>query len=156
METNDRMDLDPAIAALLADFPVIITWPVQWGDMDAYRHVNNTVFFRWFETARIAYTTRLGLKTMMIRDQVGPILAAIACDYRRQIVYPDTVVIGSRVSRIGRTSFGMDHALVSAAQTAIAAEARSTIVVFDYAANTPVPVPDEIRRAIADIEGRPL
>jgi acyl-CoA thioester hydrolase len=150
------MDIDPELAALLAGFPVVITWPVQWGDMDSYQHVNNAVFFRWFETARIAYTQKLGLKDMMIRDRVGPILAAIACDYRRQVTFPDTVVIGSRVTRIGRTSFAMEHALVSSAQRALAAESRSTIVVFDYAANTPVPVPDDVRRAIGELEGKTL
>jgi acyl-CoA thioester hydrolase len=150
------MDVDPELAAMLPDFPVIIAWPVQWGDMDAYQHVNNTVFFRWFETARIAYTSRLGLKDMMIRDRIGPILAAIACDYRRQVTFPDTVVIGSRVSRIGRTSFGMDHALVSADAKAVAAECRSTIVVFDYATGRPVPIPEGIRQAIVELEGRPL
>ena len=150
------MEIDSELRALLAEYPVVIEWPVQWGDMDAYQHVNNTVFFRWFETARIAYTERLGLKAMKIRDQIGPILAAIACDYRRPLTFPDTVVIGSRVSRIGRSSFAMDHALVSTAQRALAAECRSTIVVFNYAEGAPVPVPDPIRRAIGELEGRPL
>lgn len=150
------MGIDPDLIALLTGFPVVIDWPVQWGDMDAYLHVNNTVFFRWFESARIAYTTRLGLKEMKNRDQIGPILASVACDYRRQITYPDTVVIGSRISKIGRTSFAMDHALVSVAQRVVAAECRSTIVVLNYSTNTPIPVPDNIRQAIAEIEGRPL
>jgi acyl-CoA thioester hydrolase len=112
------------------------------------------VFFRWFETARIAYTTRLGLKGMMHTDRVGPILASITCDYRRQVTFPDVVLVGSRVSRIGRTSFGMDHSLVSVAGRATAAEGRSTIVVYDYAASIPVPVPAPIRQAIETLEGR--
>lgn len=150
------MNADPELAALLAAFPVIIDWPVQWGDMDAYQHVNNTVFFRWFESARIAYTSRLGLKQMKDRHQIGPILAAVACDYRRQITYPDTVLIGSRVSKIGRTSFAMEHALVSTSQRVLAAECRSTIVVLNYSTGSPVPVPDEIRLSIAAIEGQSL
>ncbi len=148
------MEIDTVARGLLADFPVVIDWPVQWGDMDAFQHVNNTVFFRWFESARIAYTTRLGLKALKVQENIGPILAAIACDYRRPVTFPDTVVIGSRVTRIGRSSFDMEHALVSVAQGAIAAESRSTIVVFDYNANTPVPVPDQLRDAMSTIEGR--
>lgn len=150
------MPIDPEVAALLTGFPVVITWPVQWGDMDAYQHVNNTVFFRWYESARIAYTSRLGLKDMMDSHGVGPILASVSCDYRRQVTFPDTVVIGSRVTRIGRTSFAMEQCIVSASQHAIAAEGRSTIVVFDYDAHTPVPVPDDVRRSISDLEGRPF
>ena len=45
------MEIDPESRGLLADFPVLIAWPVQWGDMDAFQHVNNTVYFRWFESA---------------------------------------------------------------------------------------------------------
>jgi acyl-CoA thioester hydrolase len=150
------MEIDPELRTLLADYPVVIDWPVQWGDMDSYQHVNNTVYFRWFESARIAYTSRLGLKAMKLREEIGPILAAIACDYRRPLMFPDTVLIGSRVRRIGRTSFSMDHALVSTAQRALAAEGKSTIVVYDYAANVPVPVPDPIREAISALEGRAL
>ena len=143
------------IAALLADFPVIVSVPVQWGDMDAFQHVNNTVYFRWFETARIAYTGRLGLGKLMVDTRVGPILAAIGCNYRRQITFPDTVHIGSRILKIGRTSLTMEHALVSETNQAVSADGTSTLVVFDYKSQRPVPVLPEIRRAIALLENWP-
>ena len=146
--------MDPELAGLLAEFPVTITLPVQWGDQDAFQHVNNTVYFRWFESARIAYWGRIGMDAMMRERRVGPILAAVACDYRRQVTFPDTVHVGARVARIGRTSVGMEYAVISAGENAVAAEGRSTIVVFDYEANTPVPVPGSIRAAIEALEGR--
>jgi acyl-CoA thioester hydrolase len=146
--------IDPELAPLLAGFPVLITLPVQWGDQDAFQHVNNTVYLRWYESARIAYTRGLGLGELMRSRRIGPILASITCDYRLPITFPDTVHVGSRVVRIGRTSFAMEHALVSASAGKIAAEGKSTIVVFDYNTNTPVPVPDDIRRAIAATEGK--
>jgi acyl-CoA thioester hydrolase len=152
METS----IEPDLAALLTGFPVLISWPVQWGDQDAFQHVNNTVYFRWFETARIDYTRRLGFNEMMRQQKVGPILAAIGCDYRRQITFPDTVHIGSKIVRIGRTSLSMEHALVSQASRGIAAESKSILVLYDYAAGRPVPIPDEIRRAIEAIEGKPV
>jgi acyl-CoA thioester hydrolase len=43
------MDAENAVESLLAGFPVVITVPVQWGDQDAFGHVNNTVYFRWME-----------------------------------------------------------------------------------------------------------
>lgn len=148
--------MDPELVALLPGFPVVVSLPVQWGDMDAYQHVNNTVYFRWFESARIAYTSQLGLKEMMTRTGVGPILAAISCDYRRQVTFPDTVHVGARITRIGRTSLVMEHSLVSESARAVAAESRSTLVVFDYHAGLPVPVPDEVRRGIIGLEGKVL
>ncbi len=46
--------------ALLPSYPVVVEWDVAWGDMDAYGHVNNVVYFRYFEQARIAYLERIG------------------------------------------------------------------------------------------------
>jgi acyl-CoA thioester hydrolase len=140
----------------LADYPVVISWPVQWGDQDLFGHVNNTVYFRWYESARIAYLDRIGVSDMMDRERVGPILAAISCNYRRQLNFPDTVEIGSRITRIGRSSATMTHAIWSQQQRALVADGESTIVMFDYHTQRPVPVPDSIRQAIGKLEGRTL
>jgi acyl-CoA thioester hydrolase len=145
---------EPDITTLLANFRVVIALPVFWGDQDAFGHVNNNAYFRWFESARIAYSERVGLLDLFRSQRIGPILASIACDYRRQIVFPDTVHVGVRVTRIGRTSLGLEHAIVSESQSAVAAEGISTIVVFDYRANQPHPVPPPVRQAICDVEGR--
>lgn len=138
---------------LLAEYPVTISLPIQWGDMDAFGHVNNTVPIRWFESARIAYLERVGLSDMMARGGIGPILAAIHCNYRKQVEYPDTVHVGARVGNIGRSSFTMQHAAVSEAGQWICVEGESTIVVFDYKAQRPVRVPEVIREAVAKLEG---
>ena len=148
------MESETKTEPLLAEFPVVITLPVQWGDQDAFGHVNNTVYFRWFESARIAYFARIGLSHALNADPIAPILASISCDYRRPITFPDTVQIGCRASRIGRTSIGLDQTIVSQQQAAIAAEGRSTIVVFDYRANKSHPVPLTVRQTIEALEGR--
>ena len=136
-------------------FHVLLDWPVQWGDQDLFGHVNNTVYFRWFETARVDYLNRLGLARMHGDEELGPILAHIGCNYRRQLKFPDTVRIGTRISRIGRTSMTIEHALWSTAQNlALAADGNSTIVVFDYRTQKPIHVPDEIRRKIEKLEDR--
>jgi acyl-CoA thioester hydrolase len=140
----------------LAEFPVVIEVPVWWGDMDAFQHVNNTVFLRWFESARIAYTTRLGLPELYRTRKIGPILASVTCHFRRQVQFPDTVRVGARIERIGRTSLTMTHAVASQALGAVAAEGTSAIVVFDYRAGRPFPVPDDLRASIEALEGRPL
>ena len=138
----------------LQDYPLIITLPVQWGDMDAFAHVNNTVPIRWFESARIAYLEQSGMSHLMDASGLGPILAAISCDYRRQLVYPDTVDVAARVSRIGRSSMTMDHAVYSHSQSAIAAEGTSTVVIFDYSTNRPTRMPDDVRQACEKLEGK--
>lgn len=137
----------------LADFPVVITLPVLWGDQDAFGHVNNTVPIRWFESARIAYIETPEIAELLKREKVGPILAAIACNYRRQITYPDTVSIGARVTRLGGASLTMVHKVWSEQQRAIVADGESTIVIFDYAAQRPTRISDPLRTAMAKLEG---
>lgn len=138
----------------LPDFPVVIEWPIQWGDQDAYGHVNNTIYFRWFESARIAYIERLGLGQMLKGIGPGPILAAINCNYRKQLTYPDTVLIGAKVTRIGNSSLTMSHAIFSRSGQAIAADGDSVVVMINYDTNKTMRVPDDMRRAIAQLEGR--
>lgn len=140
----------------LSGYPVVITLPVQWGDQDAFLHVNNTVYLRWFESARIDYSGRIGLSDLMAEQKIGPILASITCHYRRPIVFPETVHVGARITRIGRTSLTMEHAVVLESTGEVAADGTSVLVVFDYQAGRPHPVPNPIRQAIESLEGKPL
>ena len=140
----------------LSAYPVVTTWPIQWGDQDAFGHVNNTVPIRWFESSRLAYLEQTPLHAREVSGGLGPILAAIHCNYRSQLTYPDTIHVGARIAAIGRTSFKMEHAVYSEAGRSIAAEGDSVVVVFNYETQKPTRVPDEVRAAIEAIEGRSL
>jgi acyl-CoA thioester hydrolase len=73
----------------LADYPVVIEIPVAWGEMDAYGHVNNIVYFRYFETARIVYFGKLESPDFVNRNPLGPILASTSCRFRAPLAFPD-------------------------------------------------------------------
>jgi acyl-CoA thioester hydrolase len=137
---------------ILAGYPVVVTVPVQWGDQDAFGHVNNTVFLRWMEAGRIAYFSEVRMVHDALGTGRGPILASVTCNFRRQVTFPDQVRIGSRVARIGTSSFVVEQAVASDRLSALVADGTSTVVHFDYAAGKSCPVPDEIRRAIEAIE----
>ena len=64
------------------EFPVQVRIPVAWGDMDAFNHVNNVVYFKWFESARIAYFEHTESMGVMRAEGIGPILASTSCRYR--------------------------------------------------------------------------
>ena len=136
----------------LTGYPVVVTVPLLWGDHDNFGHVNNLVYLRWSETARVEYLLRIGLWVPLPPTGIGPILASISCDYKRPLTYPDTVHIGARVTRVGNRSFQMQHRVVSKALDAVAAEVDSTIVVLDYARNKTVPIPEDCRKAIEELE----
>src|SRR5438128_1459859 len=82
---------------LLATYPVVIEQAVVWGDMDSYQHVNNTVYFRYFENARLEYFRRLGWFEFEKETGIGPILAATQATFRKPLAYPDTISVGARV-----------------------------------------------------------
>jgi acyl-CoA thioester hydrolase len=142
--------------AALADYPVAIRLPIQWGDQDAFGHVNNTVAIGWFESARVAYLDAGGLDHLMSRGGLGPILASITCHYRKQLGYPDIVHIGASVSRLGGSSLTMRHAVYSERLDAIAADGESVIVVFNYDTQRPVRIPPEIRASMEQLEQKTL
>ena len=139
----------------LIDYPVVVTVPLLWGDHDAFGHVNNLVYLRWCEAARVEYLIRMELWPPLPPAGVGPILASISCDFKRALTFPDTVYVGARVTRIGNSSFRLQHRVVSQALDAIAAEADSTIVVLDYGRNKTVPIPESCRKAIEKLEAKP-
>ena len=146
-----RSELPSSVAAGLQDYRIVTSLPLQWGDMDAFGHVNNVVYIRWFESARIDLLESLDSSVTMQAGGIGPILASIKCDYKRQLHFPDTVHIGSRCSRLGKSSVDVEHAVFSEAQNAVVATGLSVLVVFDYEANRPIRVPDELRQQLEKV-----
>jgi acyl-CoA thioester hydrolase len=137
----------------LEGYPVSTEIPVQWGDLDAFGHVNNAWFLRYFETGRVYYFRRLGyFETAGHNDGEGPIVASITCNYRRPVFFPDTLVVGVRVRYPRNTSFTMEFAILSREQGEIVADGSGVIVYFDYGKSTKVTVPVSLREAISDLE----
>ncbi|ADO68503.1 acyl-CoA thioesterase [Stigmatella aurantiaca] len=138
----------------LQDFALVTPrFPVHWSEMDAYGHVNNARFFVWFESARIAYLSRIGLVGTG-HSGVGPILATTSADYLQPVVYPASLVAGARVARIGRTSLTMEYAVADADKGTLYARGGGVIVTIRYPAYEKIPVPAEVRAAIEALEGR--
>jgi acyl-CoA thioester hydrolase len=137
---------------LLKDFPVVIDLPIAWGDMDAFQHVNNVVYLRYFESARIAYFDRLNAIEFMNRTGIGPILASTQCKFKTPLAYPDTVSVGTRISQIEEDRFVMEYVVVSHRLQRVAAEGEGVIVSYNYREQKKAPIPAEIRQRISDIE----
>lgn len=133
-------------------FPVEVETPVAWGDMDAFGHVNNTVFFRYFETARIAYFDEIDFTGGPERGEVGPILHSTHCRFRRPLTYPDTVTVAARVTETGEDRLSMEYRVVSRKLGAVAAEGGGIVVCYDYGEGRKAPLPERIRRRIRELE----
>ena len=138
---------------LLASFPVILELPVQWGEMDAYGHVNNAVFFRYFESARMEYLKKCGFVESHERNRVGAILHSTAARFRQPLHYPDTVQIGASASDVKGDRFTMTYTVVSLGRNVMVAEGTGVIVSFDYSAGKKADLPAQVLAAIASMEG---
>ena len=141
---------------LLSDFPVTIRLPVQWGEMDAYGHVNNAVYFRYFESARIRYLEECGFTRSYEEDRVGAILHSTDARFRRALEYPDTVEVGARATDLAEDRFTMEYVVVSERHEARAARGTGIIVSFDYGAGRKAPIPGPVRRRILEMDGEAL
>ena len=138
---------------LLKAFPVVIEIAVAWGEMDSFRHVNNIVYFRYFESARMAYFDRLDVWNFMEETGIGPILASTQCKFRIPLAYPDTVSAGARITAVEEDRFLMEYLVVSHQHRKIAAEGGGVIVSYNYRGQKKVPLPEVIKERIRALEG---
>ena len=112
---------------------------VQWGEMDAFNHVNNVMYIRWCETARISLFREMwgdkgiNMKEILDGNGVGPILANFNINYKLPLTYPDEVILHTQVSQIGNTSFKLKQALFSKKSgNTVVADATSVVVMVNY------------------------
>ncbi len=137
---------------LLEGYPVVVEFPIAWGEMDSFHHVNNVVYFRYFENARIVYSEKLGLHTYKEQTGIGPILGSICCRFKLPLTFPDIVSVGAKIVSIEEDRFTMKHAVLSRRHQSIAAEGEGVIVMYDYREGKKTALPDEIRKRILELE----
>lgn len=142
---------DPA----LHGFPIVVTLDVAWGDMDAYGHVNNVVYFRYFEQARIAYLDRIGWLRLKEEAGLGPIVAATSARYRKPLTYPDRLYVAAKAVDILDDRVRFLYRLASTRLQTIAAEGDVLVVSYDYRRSQKTPIPEAIRAAILALETPP-
>ncbi len=140
--------------SFLEGYPVVVEIPVAWGEMDAFQHVNNVAYFRYFESARIVYSEKLGLHEHKERTGIGPILGSTSCKYKLPLTYPDTISVGAKTITIEEDRFTMRYVVVSHRHRKIAAEGEGVVVMYDYKKKKKTAIPDAIRQRLLDLENR--
>jgi acyl-CoA thioester hydrolase len=139
---------------LLEGYPVVIDIPVAWGEMDAFQHVNNVAYFRYFESARIRYSEMLGLLAFREQTGIGPILRSASCRYKLPLTYPDTISVGTKITGMEEDRFTMKYVVVSHKHQKIAAEGEGVIVMYNYHEGKKTAIPEAIRKKIIAYEKR--
>lgn len=137
---------------LLKEYPVEIEIPIAWGEMDAFQHVNNIIYFRYFESARVAYFNKINLMKWLEETGIGPILASTECKFRFPLTYPDKISAGAKVIHIEEDRFVMKHAVASHQHHKIAAEGEGVVVCYNFREKKKTRIPNEIKERIQNIE----
>jgi acyl-CoA thioester hydrolase len=124
-----------------------MSMPIRWGDMDAFGHVNNTVYFRYMEQVRMSWFERLGLDGAV--EGQGPVIVNASMEFLRQLHYPGDIIGRMSVGKPGRSSFDTAFELVRVDDPGtLYARGAARCVWIDYAAGKSVPLPERLRTLI--------
>ncbi|HEU4403158.1 MAG TPA: thioesterase family protein [Candidatus Polarisedimenticolia bacterium] len=127
---------------------------VRFKDIDSMGHVNNAVYFTYFENARIAYWKSLGLSRP--RGDVAYVLARAECDFKSPATLDDDLVCHARVASFGRSSFAFEYLIQDRLSGREVATGRTVQVVYDYEASRVRPLDEPLKEAIRRFEGRDI
>ncbi len=133
--------------ATRAKFRAFFPMPTRWMDNDAYGHVNNVVYYAWFDTAVNRFLIDSGTLDIAASPVVG-LVVETGCRYRAPVAYPEEVTIGLCVAHLGRGSVRYELAVFRAGEEVAAAEAHFVHVYVDRATRRPVPIPAPARAAM--------
>lgn len=121
--------------------------PIRWGDMDAMGHVNNTVYFRYMEQARIGWFDALVPEAQAWKS-TGIVIANASCNFRRPFNYPGTAEVKVYTGKLGGSSVPTYYELLLLENQAVYADGEATVVFIDMKTQKPVRIPEEIRKRL--------
>ncbi len=123
----------------------------RWSDNDVYGHVNNVVYYSWFDTAVNAYLIEHGVLDIHGGDTIGLVIET-QCNYFAPLAFPQTVEAGIRVARLGGSSVRYEVGLFAQGQAESAAAGHFIHVYVDRATRRPVPVPEGLRSVLSGLQ----
>ena len=130
-----------------SDYRVHRLIPTRWMDNDAYGHVNNVVYYSWFDTVVNAWLIEQGLLDIHHGNPIG-LVVETGCRYNRSVAFPEIVEAGLRIAKLGNSSVRWEVGLFTASHEAPAAEGHFVHVYVDRETRRPAPLPDAWRQAL--------
>ncbi|MDO9414456.1 MAG: thioesterase family protein [Pseudolabrys sp.] len=134
----------------IADFPHFTGITTRWNDNDAYGHINNVVYYEFFDTALNMYLLANGALDIAKGEVIG-LMVETHCNYFSAIAYPDKIRAGLRVKRQGTSGVTYEIGIFRNDETTASAQGHAVHVYVDRATNRPVPLPDILKAALAKI-----
>ncbi len=146
--SNARMSRHPP--GRRADYRWFHDVTTRWMDNDAFRHVNNVVYFSWFDTA-VTYWEITNSVVDLLDGQIHCVVAEVACRYHSSISWPDRVTVGLRVAHIGNRSVRYEIAIFRNTDEVAAAEGHFVHVFVERGSQKPAAIPAQSRKILQTI-----
>ena len=134
-----------------ADYSAFQTISTRWMDNDVYGHVNNVVYYSYFDTAVNGYLMEHGVLDFRAGTTVG-LVVETGCQFFSPIAFPDTVTAGIRVAKIGTSPVRYEVGLFANESEVAAAQGHFVHVYVDANDHRPSPLPDAFRAVVAPLE----
>lgn len=134
-----------------ADFRIFRPITTRWMDNDVYGHVNNVVYYSYFDTAVNGYLIDASGTDIRQLPQIG-LVVETGCRYFKPLSFPDALEVGIAVERLGGSSIVYRVGIFVEGEDEAAAAGRFVHVYVDAVTRSSVPVPDTIRRAVAALQ----
>ena len=132
------------------DFRIWRKVATRWADNDVYGHVNNTVYYEWFDSAVNAWMVEQGMLDIVHGDPIG-LVVETRCSYFAPLAFPQDVEVGLKVAELGRSSIRYRIGIFATGEELAAAQGQFVHVVVDRASRRPVEIPDAWRPALEAI-----
>ena len=123
--------------------------PMRWGDMDAYQHVNNTVYFRYMEQARVEYLEHLG--HTVVAQGTAPVIVNASATFHLPLTYPGIVEVRMYLGAPGRSSVPSSYEIRVHGESTLRASGDARIVWIDVVSGKSSPIPDAVRAPLAHL-----
>lgn len=133
-----------------ADFHHFQAITTRWHDNDIYGHVNNVTYYSFFDSTVNSYLIQRGGLNIHDGDVVGFVVSS-SCDYFASIAFPDLIEVGLRVGKLGNSSVQYELGVFKVGEDEASAAGRFVHVFVDRASNRPVPIPENVRSALASL-----
>ncbi|MFH2005001.1 MAG: thioesterase family protein [bacterium] len=151
--------IDADVSTNPDDYRCAVDLQLRFRDLDAMGHINNAVYFTYFEIGRAAYLGAIDYpddQVGTIHDRFPFIMAEISCRFLAPATLDDSLTMRLRIDRFGSKSWGFEYLIHHTTTGAPVATGRSAQVFFDYQTARSIPVPDWFIQQVEAFEGRPL
>lgn len=134
-------------------YPVKLELRIDWAELDLFGHVNNVMFFKYVQAARLHYWETIGLYQHFLKTNLGPMVASVNCQFKKPLHYPGNIMITTSMKFIRNSSFSFIHQIWNDAGELVA-EAEDVMVMFDFNKNEKIPFPDAFRKKVETLESK--